>query len=426
MKIHLKNGRVIDPSQQQDGLYDVFIAHNKIVSVSTQAPSDFVADITLDVQDCWVIPGCVDLCARLHQKTETTILHSELLAAVAGGVTSVVCPPDTLPILDELGLVERLKRCTHELQLAKVYPLGALTKQLQGQTLSEMHTLMQAGCIGLSQANAVVYDTRVLWRAMEYAATFGFTVFLHAEDPFLAEQGVAHEGEVAGKLGLNGIPNSAETLALQRLLHIAQKTNCRLHVTRISSAESVGLIAEAKQRGIAVTVDVCAHQLHLTDSDISGFNSYCHLKPPLRTKHDQLALRQGLADGTIDAICSDHTPVKQDDKRLPFAQSAIGAVGLELLLPLTLKWAQEDNISPSVALAKISCNSAQILQLPIPSLIAGAVADICVLDPHKQWVVDENQWLSCGKNSPFLGWTLQGKVRHTLVDGRICFSDGAV
>jgi dihydroorotase len=422
MKIHIKNGRVIDPKNKTDCQLDVFIAAGKILSLG-QAPEGFVANQTIDANGLIVCPGLVDLSARLREPGEEykATLVSELQAAVAGGITSLACPPDTDPVLDEPGLVEMLKHRAKQLNLARVYPLGALTRQLEGKTLSEMGELREAGCVGFSQANIAITDTQVLWRAMEYAATFGFTLFLHAEEPFLAKDGVAHDGEVASRLGLKGIPSAAEALALASILRIAKETGARVHISRLSTAEGVAMLREAKKQCLNVSCDVSANQLHLTEHDLAYFDANCHLKPPVRTQRDKEALSNGLKDGTIDAICSDHTPVDDDAKLAPFAEAELGATGLELLLALTLKWAKQENVSYLEALMLISQASAEVLDIPAGNLSVNSDADICIFDPNEYWKVSANMLKSQGKNSPFNGLEMVGKVKTTLVHGQVVY-----
>ena len=422
MKIHIKNGHVIDPKNNIDGKFDVFVAAGKILSVG-QVPDGFVANQTIDANHLIICPGLVDLSARLREPGEEykARLASELQAAVAGGVTSLACPPDTDPVLDEPGLVEMLKHRAKQQGLAHVYPLGAMTRQLQGKALSEMNELHAAGCVGFSQANVAVTDTQVLWRAMEYAATFGFTLFLHAEEPFLAANGVAHDGEVATRLGLKGIPSAAEALALASILRIAQETGASVHISRLSTAEGVAMIRTAKTQGLKITCDVSANHLHLTEHDIAYFDANCHLKPPLRTQRDKDALTLGLKDGTVDAICSDHTPVDDDAKMAPFAEAEIGATGLELLLPLTLKWAQQEKVALQQAIKLITQSPANILGIHAGDLSVGSTADICILDANAYWKVCPHALKSQGKNTPFNGLELAGKVKITLVHGQIVY-----
>jgi dihydroorotase len=422
MNIHIQHGRVIDPINQIDNQQDVFITDGKIVSLGL-APQGFKADRVIDATHLIVCPGLVDLSARLREPGDEykATLISELQAAVAGGVTSLACQPDTDPVLDEPGLVEMLKYRAKQQGLANVYPLGAITRQLQGKNLSEMSALKTAGCVGFSQANIAITDTQVLWRAMEYAATFGYTLFLHAEEPYLAKGGVAHDGEVATRLGLKGIPSAAEALALAQIVRIAQETGAKVHISRLSTAEGVEIIRIAKAKGTHISCDISANQLHLTEHDIAYFNSHCHLKPPVRTQRDQAALSAGLKDGTIDAICSDHTPVDDDAKLAPFAEAEVGATGLELLLTLTLKWAQQEKVSLLKALTLISITPAQILDIPAGHLSVQSNADICLFDANEYWKISPSTLISQGKNSPFIGLEMAGKVKFTLVNGQVVY-----
>ncbi|MDX9950669.1 MAG: dihydroorotase [Methylophilaceae bacterium] len=422
MKIHIKNGRLIDPKNGIDAQQDLFIAAGKVVGIG-QAPADFNPNQVIDASGLVVCPGLVDISARLREPgyEYKATLESEMLAAAAGGVTSLACPPDTDPVLDEPGLVEMLKHRARQLNLAHVYPLGALTRQLQGAMLTEMCELTEAGCVGFSQADKPITDTLVLWRAMQYASTFGFTVWLHPQDSYLAANGVAHDGEVAARLGLRPIPAAAETVALATMLRLARETGARLHICRLSAAESVDMIAAAKTQGLPVTCDIAANHLHLTEYDIGFFDANSHLHPPLRSQRDKDALRQGLADGTIDAVCSDHTPVDEDAKLLPFGEAEAGATGLELLLPLTLKWADEQGLSLSDAIAGITSKPAAILGLKSGHLGLQAAADVCIFDPAQYWKIEPRALKSQGKNTPFNGMELAGKVRYTMLDGNIIY-----
>ncbi len=422
MNIHIKNGRLIDPKNNIDAQRDVYIAGGRIAAIGN-APAGFVADQVIDASGLVVAPGLVDLAARLREPgyEYMATLESEMDAAVAGGITSLACPPDTDPPLDEPGLVEMLKHRARNLNQARVYPVAALTTGLKGQELTEMAELADAGCVAFSQADAPLTDTRVLMRAMQYAATFGFSVWLRPQDSFLAKNGVAHDGEVATRCGLPAIPACAETIALATMLSLAQETGAKLHVCRVSSAAGVEMIRAAKQQGAAVSCDVSAQHVHLSEMDIGFFDPNCHLVPPLRSLRDRAALRAGLLDGTIDAICSDHTPVDEDAKQLPFAEAEPGATGLELLLPLVLKWAQQDKLALSDALAKATLQSAQILGIDAGHLSVGAAADVCVFDPEAYWKVEHAALKSQGKNTPFTGIELQGRVRYTLVDGQMVY-----
>jgi len=424
LNIVIKNGHIIDPANNVDSQQDLYIKNGKIVAIGS-TPPNFNSDKIIDASGLMVTPGLVDLSARLREPGNEykATLKSELQAAVAGGVTSLACPPDTDPTLDESGLVEVLKHRSKKLNLAHVYPIGALTKQLQGAALTEMYELTEAGCVGFSQANQSIVDTQILWRAFEYAATFGYTLFLRAEDPFLAKGGAAHDGETASRLGLKGIPAAAESLALATILRIARETKTKIHICRLSTAEGVDLVRTAKKEGLAVTADVSIHHLHLTDMDIGYFNTNTHLTPPLRSQRDKEALCTGVIDGTIDAICSDHSPVDDDAKLLPFAESDLGASGLELLLPLTLKWALDHKQGIAKAIACISHNAASIMNIPAGSLAVGEAADIAIFDANSYWKVQAEVLKSQGKNTPFMHMEVPGVMRYTLLDGQIAFQN---
>jgi len=423
MKIRIANGHAIDPANGLDRRADIFIAEGRIVGID-RAPDGFAAEGTVDAAGCVVCPGLVDLSARLREPgfEYRATLESEMAAAAAGGVTSLACPPDTDPPLDEPGLVEMLKHRARQPEFAHVYPVGALTVGLAGARLTEMAELAEAGCVAFGQANTVILDTQVLLRAMQYAATFGFPVWLQAQDPYLAKGGVAHDGEVASRLGLTGIPVVAETIALGTLLDLARETGARLHLTRVSSAAGLAMIRAARADGLPVSCDISAHHLHLCDNDIGYFNPHARLDPPLRAQRDRDALRAGLADGTVDALCSDHTPVDDDGKQAPFAEVEAGATALELLLPLTLKWAAEAKLPLARALATVTCNPARILGLDAGTLGVGRAADICVFDPVAPVRVTRERLKSQGKNTPFLGLELAGEVRYTLIDGHLAWS----
>lgn len=423
MRIQIQHGRVIDPASQTDQQADVFVAAGRIVAIG-HAPAGFEVDALVDATNCIVCPGLVDLAARLREPgyEYRATLESEMAAAVAGGVTSLACPPDTDPPLDEPGLVEMLKHRARLPQFARVYPIGALTLKLAGERLTEMAELAEAGCRAFGQANRPIVDTQVLLRAMQYAATFDYPVWLQAQDPFLARDGVAHDGEVAARLGLIGIPVAAETIALATILQLARATGARVHLTRISSSAGLQMIVAARKNGIQASCDVSINHLHLCEHDIGHFNAHARLEPPLRSLRDRDALRQGLADGSINALCSDHTPVDDDGKLMPFAEAEAGATGLELLLPLTLKWANEMKLPLLQALARITSAPAGILGIDAGRLCVGEAADICVFDPHASQVVQADGLRSQGKNTPFLGLELPGRVRYTLIGGDLAYS----
>lgn len=423
MKIRIANGRVIDPANKTDRIADVFIADGKIAALGS-SPDGFCADRTIDAEGLVVAPGLIDLSARLREPgfEYRATLESEMDAAMAGGVTSLAIPPDTDPVLDEPGLVEMLCYRAKKLNRAHVYPVAALTLGLKGERLSEMAELVEAGCVAFSQANVPIVDNTVLMRAMQYAATFGFRVWLQPIAPFLSRGGYAHDGEVATRLGLPGIPVAAETVALFTYLQLARVTGARLHITRLSSAEGLQLIDQARADGMDVTCDVSINHLHLSDMDIGYFNANCHLVPPLRSQRDRDALCRGLTEGRINALCSDHTPVDDDGKLTPFSESEAGATGLELLLPLTLKWAERAGLPLIDALARVTSDAAAIIGITKAGhLSPGARADVCIFDPQAQVCINRDSLRSQGKNTPFLGIELPGKVCFTLVEGQLMF-----
>ncbi len=419
MKIEIRSARVIDPATKRDETASIFVAEGKIAAIG-KSPDGFRADETIDAKGLIACPGLVDLSVRLREPgfEYKATLESELIAAAAGGVTTLACPPDTDPPLDEPGLVEMLTRRAASLDLARVHPLGALTVGLQGAKLAEMAELAEAGCVGFFQGNAALPDPATLLQAMRYASTFGFTVWLRPQDAHLARDGVAHEGEVATRLGLAPIPVIAETIALRTIIELMSATGARVHIARLSSAAGVAIVAQAKAAGAPITCDVGVHHLHLCDRDIGDFDALCNLSPPLRDPGDRDALRRGVADGTIDAVCSDHTPVDDDAKQVPFAEAEPGATGLELLLPLTLQWGREAGIAPVQSLAAVTHRAARVLGVRAGTLETGVPADICLFDPALPWVVTPTALASQGKNTPFLGLELTGRVVRTLVGGR--------
>lgn len=433
MNILITNGRVVDPASNLDRQCDVAIVDGKILSIG-DVPADFNADRTIDAAGCIVAPGLVDLAARLREPgyEHEGMLDSELAAAVAGGVTSLVCPPDTDPVLDESGLVEMLQFRARKLRRARLFPLGALTRNLAGEVLTEMAALTEAGCVGFSQADVPLGSTQVLQRALSYASTFGYTVWLRPQDRDLGK-GVAASGALATRLGLAGVPVAAETIALFTIFELMKSTGARVHLCRLSSAAGVALVRAAKAEGLPVSCDVSINSLHLTENDIGFFDSRARLNPVLRQQRDRDALSAALADGTIDALVSDHTPVEADAKTLPFAESEPGATGLELLLPLALQWGAQSGAGLARAIEVVTSAPARLIAsgpaaqvaptlTQIGRLAIGGPADICVIDPDLEWQVLPDALRSQGKHTPFSGYALRGAARHTLIAGRIVHS----
>ncbi len=436
MKILIRNGRLVDPASGLDQIGDLAITSGRITAIG-QPNADFHPDRTIDATGLIVAPGLVDLAARLREPghEHEGMLESELAAAAAGGVTSVVCLPDTDPTLDEPGLVEMLKLRARKLSRCRLFPLGALTRGLKGETLTEMAELHEAGCVGYSQAEVPIKDTQVLQRALQYASTFGYTVWLRPQDAWLGK-GVAASGPMATRLGLSGVPVIAETIALHTIIDLVRVTGARVHLCRISSAQGVELIRQAKAEGLPITADVSINSLLLTDVDIGYFNPAMRLTPPLRQGRDRDALQAGLRDGTLDALVSDHTPVDEDDKTLPFGEAEPGATGLELLLSLALKWAgadATDQPEPAAlrqALSVVTQGPVKVLGESLGSLassagrlVPGGVADVVVFDPAHRWVVAPHALVSQGKHTPFAfdstGFQMAARVRLTLVAGQV-------
>ncbi len=417
MTLLIKGGRIVDPASGRDEVGDVFISDGRISDKKEKA------DQTIDAKGLVVAPGLIDLSARLREPgyEYKATLESEMDAAVAGGVTSLACPPDTDPPLDEPGLVDMLRRRAKALARARVYPIGALTVKLAGERLTEMSELAEAGCVAFSQANVPIADTQVLWRALQYAATFGFPVWLRVEDRWLAGDGVAHDGEVATRLGLAGIPAFAETIALGTALQLVRATGTRVHFCRLSTAAGVELIRAAKKEGLPVSCDVGIHHVHLSELDLGYYDSHCRLEPPLRSQRDREALAAGLADGTVDCAVSDHTPVDENQKQLPFAEAEPGATGLELLLPLILKWGVQRKLPLAKTLARVTCDAARVLGVQSGRIEPGARADLVLFDPQQTWRVVPAALKSQGKNTPFLGYELAGRVRTTIVAGSVVY-----
>ncbi len=428
MNILIRNGRVINPATHFDQVTDVSIAAGRIVAIGPAA-TDFAPEKVIDATGLVVAPGLVDLAARLREPghEHERMLESELAAAVAGGVTSLVCMPDTEPVLDEPGLVEMLKHRAKKLHQSRVFPLGALTRGLKGEALTEMAELTESGCVGFSQAEVPLQDTQVLQRALQYAATFGHTVWLRPRDAWLGK-GVAASGPLATRLGLSGVPVASETVALHTLFELVRSTGARVHICRVSSAAGLKLIAGAKAEGLPVSCDVSVHNLFLTDTDIGYFDSRMRLEPPLRQQRDREALQRALAEGLVDALVSDHTPVKEDAKALPFAEAEPGATALELLLGLACKWGEESGLGLARALATVTCAPAKVLGASLGSLqdscgqlVRGGVADVCVFDPAASWAVAPEALRSQGRHTPFEGHQLQARVRWTLVAGQVAY-----
>lgn len=421
-KISICNGRLVDPANGIDAECGLHIADGQIAAVGP-APTGFRADRTLDARGLVVCPGLVDLCARLREPgfEHKATIAGETAAAAAAGITTLCCPPDTHPVIDTPAVAQLVAQTAERHGQARVVPAGALTQGLRGEQISEMAALKHAGCPVMSHADRPIKNTLVQRRAMEYATTYGLTVFLRPEDKHLRDQGCVHEGRVATRLGLPGIPEAAEIVALARDLALAEQTGAGIHFRCLSTGRATQMLAEAIRRGVRASADVSAHQLFLTEEDIGAFDSNCHVTPPLRTGEDRTALRAALARGDLAAVCSDHSPHEEDAKLAPFPATAPGISALETLLPLMLRLVAENVMELATAIARVTVRPAQILQLPTGRLDPGRIADVCVFDPDACWIPSELTLASAGHNTPFRGRELKGRVAWTLLAGRVVF-----
>ena len=422
-KIAIVNGHLVDPKNQIDTTTDLFIADASVVAVGA-APDGFDADMTIDARQKIVCPGLVDLRARMREPglEKKATIKSESRAAVKGGITTIICPPDTKPVIDTPAMAQMIQQRAWQTGLTFIHPLGALTQGLKGESLTDMWALANSGCVGMSNALSAITNSLVMRRAMQYASTFDIPVFLHSQDPWLTGNGVVHEGFVSTELGLPSIPEAAETVGVARDLALIETTGATAHLCQLSSGRAVSMLAEAQQKGVKVSADVTAHHLHLSEHDIGLFNTLCHVQPPLRGKDDRRALRDALKNGIITSICSDHQPHGNDAKLLPFSESEPGISGLETLLALTLKLVDEDELTLSEAIHLVTLGPATITGIDVGHLTVGARADICIFDPQAQWTLTSESMLSRGKNTPFLNQSFKHQVTTTIIGGEIVFS----
>jgi dihydroorotase len=420
--ILIANGRLIDPANGIDDTRDLYIVAGRVQGVG-HSPGGFRPDRTIDAAGLIVCPGLIDLSVRPGEpgREQNATLKSETRAAAKGGITTFCCPPDTDPVIDTPAMAILVRKRSERIGYARLLPVGALTRGLKGKRLSEMTALKQAGCVAFSNGEHPLADTLVERRALEYAATFNLTVMLRPEDRHLRDSGCVHEGPVASRLGLPGIPEVAETVATARDLALAEHTGCRIHFRGLSTGTAVRMLAQGRNQRLDVSADVAIHQLHLTEMDMEGFDSNCHVSPPLRTLLDRDTLRSGVSQGIISAICSDHQPLEPDAKEAPFPSTRPGISGLETLLPLTLRLVQEGVLTLPQAIARLTSGPADILGLDYGRLGPGSTADICIFDPVRHWQLHEQDLFSSGHNTPFLGWEFTGQVTHTLLEGAIVY-----
>ena len=422
MRVEIRGGRVVDPASQHDDVASVYIDDGRIVAVS-KSFADFNADLLVDAAGLVVIPGIVELAAHIQGSLQSgqAALGAELHAGVAGGFTTLCIPPSEQLVLDSPADVELVHQRANALALARVEVLGTLTAGLDGEHLAEMYTLLQAGCPAVSNGMVPIRSTEVMRRALQYASTFDLTVLLHCQDPWLAAERLVHGGQPSFMLGLDEVPESAETVAVARDLLLVEDADCRAHFCRLTSARSLSLVAQAKARGLRVTADTALPYLFLTHEDVSGFDSRCHVNPPFRSPEDRDALRVGLADGTLTCLVTDHQPRSLDAKMNPFPETEPGISGLDTALPLALQWMRECNVPLLRGIATLTMEPAAVVGIDRGTLAPGAVADICVFDPRAEVVIDSNQFHSRGRNTPFDGQRSTGVVSATFVGGRLVY-----
>ncbi|OEU57010.1 MAG: dihydroorotase [Desulfobacterales bacterium C00003106] len=421
MRLIIRGGRVIDPASNTDAIKNVVIENGRIVRLQSGAETRNPDSEIIDASGMWVVPGLIDMHTHLrepgHEYKET--IATGCAAAAAGGFTSICCMPNTTPVNDNQSVTDYILKKAREAEHARVYPVGAISKGLQGRSLAEFGELKEAGVVAVSDDGNPVMNSQLMRRALEYTRAFDLFVISHCEDLDLAGSGVMNEGTVATRLGLRGIPNAVESVMVSRDLMLAELTGAKLHIAHVSAADSVRCIRDAKKRGVLVTAETAPHYFSLTEAALLDYNTNAKMNPPLRTKKDVEAICEGLRDGSIDAIATDHAPHSILEKDIEFDAAANGIIGMETSLPLSLKLVRNGILDPMTLIAKMSTNPARIIGLPAGQLKPGASADVTVIDPEVSFTVDANSFKSKARNCPFDGWNLQGKAALTIVEGRI-------
>ncbi len=420
----ISGGRVIDPENQIDALLPVYISKGKIAAVGAK-PDGFVAEQELIVNGAIVCPGFIDLCARFREpgdENKATIV-SESKAAARSGITTACIPPDTIPLIDSPAMIELIHDSGADTGLVRLIPIGAFTKDLAGKELAEMGALKAAGCDLVSNARQPINNLLVLKRALEYAASFHLVVMIQPNDPWLSVNGVMHEGAISTRLGLSGIPETAETVAVAQIIALTQQIGVHVHFSQLSCQRSVQMISRAQYDGVPITADVAAHQLHLTEDAVDGYNAMGYVMPPLRTRGDRDALRAAVQKDVVSAICSDHQPHEEAAKLDVFDSTEPGISSLETLLPLNLSLVADKVISLNEMICRMTIGPASIIGSKLGTLSVGSDADVCVFVTDSEWVVNKQNWLSQGSNTPFWGEMMNGKVTYTIHKGRVVFSE---
>lgn len=420
MKLSIIGGRVLDPAQHLDEVQDIHIENGRILDIGP-APAGFQPDRTLHAEGLLVVPGFIDLATHLREPGPSYkgSLYSETRAGLAGGYTTLCARPDTSPVVDSAAVVRVVQEKAEAARHTRVLTLGALTQGLEGQLLANMSSLQNAGCVAVTNMHSPIRDHRVLLRALEYAATYDLRVFFYSQDPDLAADGCAHDGPLAARLGLGGIPETAETVALARDLLLVEQTGVQAHFGMLSSARSVDMVRSAQARGLPVTCDVSMAHLHYTDAQLAGFNSLFHLVPPLRSEFDRFGLLQGVRDGVVTAISSAHLPHEAAAKKAPFAASEPGMSTLETVFSQGLQLVERDELSLIQLISSLTDGPAEMLGLEAGALYPGYAADLALLDLEAEWTPNAETLCSAGHNMPGLDRPHQGRINATLIGGEI-------
>ncbi len=419
-KILIKNGRVIDPANKIDVVLDILINNGKIIEIGNSLTTHHSPLTTIiDASGKIVVPGLIDMHVHLREPgyEYKEIIKTGSEAALAGGFTSIACMPNTKPVNDNQSVTDFILDKARKDGVVNVYPVGAISKGLKGEELSEIGELKSAGVVAITDDGKPVMNSELMRRAMEYASMFDLPVISHCEDLHLSEGGVMNEGFVSTELGLKGIPNASEDAMVARDIALSELTGARLHIAHVSTRGAVNLIRDAKNRGVKVTCETAPHYFTLTEKMVNGYNTNAKMNPPLRSEDDLKAIREGLKDGTIDVIATDHSPHEISEKDVEFDKAPFGIVGLETALPLALKLVKDGIISFTDAIKKLTVNPARILNLSKGTLSTGADADITVIDTEKEWQIDVTKFKSKGKNSPFHGWKVKGMVNTVIING---------
>ncbi|MCM8783838.1 MAG: dihydroorotase [Candidatus Omnitrophica bacterium] len=423
--ILIKGGYIVDPGNGREGVFDILVEKGKIVKIEKNIKDE--GHKLIDAGGKFILPGLVDMHCHLREpgrEDEETLLSGSL-AGIKGGVTTLCCMPNTEPAIDNQGVVEFIYLENRKIKLIDIYPVGAITKKREGKELAEIGELKKAGVIALSDDGNSVMDSEVMRRAMEYSKMFDLLVISHCEDTNLSRGGLMNEGYRASFLGLKGIPPEAETIMVARDIKLAKLTKAKLHIAHLSCKESVELIRQAKREGIKVTCETCPHYFSLTEESVLDYNTNCKVNPPLRTEEDKEAIKEGLKDGTIDVIATDHAPHADFEKDVEFSQASFGIIGLETALGIALKELVETKtINLSQLVEKMSFLPSKILGLDKGKLSVGENADLIILDLNKSWKVEKEKIVSKSKNSPFLNWTLPGVVEYVILGEKLLLDNG--